>query len=274
MRQAKARDALWPRAGDVVPAKCDATRAWSDDSRDRAQRGRLAGAVGAYARHHLARLHREVDVTDHLEVAVAGGHTGDLEQRAGRARHLDGVRARKLPNAWDRGGDHRLRDCGRGLDQLRRRLAKVRGDHLLVVANDGRLAARQHLAEVEDIDVVAHAHDKAHVVVDQQHRHAESLADRVQQLREMLRLTGVEACGRLVEQHELRPHRERAAKLHAPLDACGQVSREPVPVAAQVERVQDRAGALGRGALRVVRERKPERVAQRVAASDGVDGEL
>src|SRR5439155_20026930 len=73
MRQAQAGNVLWSRAGDVVAPKRDATRARSDDARDRAQRGRLAGAVGADACHHLAGLNREIDVTDHLKVGVAGG---------------------------------------------------------------------------------------------------------------------------------------------------------------------------------------------------------
>ena len=142
-----------------------------DHPRDGAQRRRLARAVGADAGDHLAWTHGQVDVADHLEAAVARGEIRDFEQR-------------RLVLAQRRDGPHLARE-------LLRLLAEVCGDDLRVVADRGRLALGQQLAEVQHVHVIADAHDQAHVVVDEEHRNVEALSDRMQQVGEMHGLLGV-----------------------------------------------------------------------------------
>src|SRR5207253_3889630 len=145
VREAHASDRFRTRTRDVAAGELDTSRPSVNHAGDGAQGGRLARAVGAYARDHLARVHVEGDVTDHLEPAVAGGEAGDLEQRLtpGR-RHLRFGLARGGGN--DSGGlgplavvdratraddDRRLLDSlGARLRQLGAGLTQVGGDDL------------------------------------------------------------------------------------------------------------------------------------------------
>ena len=76
--------------------------------------------------------------------------------------------------------------------------------------------------------MVGDAHHDLHVVLDQQHRQALLGAKLLDELRERHRLLGVHACGRLVEEQQLRLGRERASDLEPPLVAVGEVLREVV----------------------------------------------
>ena len=53
-------------------------------SRQRAQHGGLAGAVGAEQRNHLAGRDLEIDAVQHANLAVAGFQRVDREQRFSR----------------------------------------------------------------------------------------------------------------------------------------------------------------------------------------------
>ena len=107
-------------------------------------------------------------------------------------------------------------------------------------------------------------------MVDKQHRNVEPLPHCVQHLGEMRGLLSVESSRRLVEEDQPRPHREGAGELDAPLDPGRQIAGEGPRVAVEVEHVQDRSRALSRRTLRVTRERKVERVAERVAPAQRV----
>ena len=214
MREAHARDALRRAAGDVSAAEEHATRARFDDAGDGAQRRRLARSVGSDAGHDLGGTHHEVDVSDHLECAVARGEALNSQQRsAGRQRWRAVLSVRRRDD-----GLHGTIGCCR---QLRIGLAQICSDHLSIAANLGRPALGEDLAEVEHVHVVANTHDQAHVVIDEEHRHVEPLADRVEKVGKPFGLAGVEARGGLVEQDQLGSHRERAGNLGPALNAGG-----------------------------------------------------
>ena len=82
------------------------------------------------------------------------------------------------------------------------------------------------LAVVEDGDAVADPHDDAHVVLDEEDREAELVAELRDQARHLGGLVGVHAGRRLVEEQELRLARERARDLEAPLVAVREVARQ------------------------------------------------
>ena len=111
-------------------------------------------------------------------------------------------------------------------------------------------------------------------MIDQQHRDVEALAHRAQQLGQVLGLTGVEACCRLVQQHELWTHGDGAPQLHTALDSGRQITRQPVDEGIQLEHVKDRPCTLRCRPLGVVRERQAERIAQGVAVARRIDRKL
>ncbi len=239
VREPEGGNLLWRPAGDVAPSESHASGSRFDDARDRAQRRRLARAVGADASHDLARAHGEVDVPDHLQWAVPGRELCHLQQR----RLLGG-----------RGGI----DGGSRLGSFVARLAEVSGDHLRVRADVCRPAASQQLAKVEHVDVIADTQDQAHVVVDQEHRYVEPVANSLQEFGETPRFIGVQSCRRLVEQKERRAHRQRARDLDTALDAGWKIAGFRVCVSLELEHVQDRPRPLHRRALGEHRHRIAE----------------
>src|SRR5689334_16116103 len=72
------------------------------------------------------------------------------------------------------------------------RYPQVRCDHLRVVPHLGGGTLGDLLSELQDHQPVAHAHDQAHVVLDEQHRHA-LVADGLDQRQQLLLLRRVEA---------------------------------------------------------------------------------
>ena len=75
-------------AGHVAPIEAHAAGCRGKQSRDRAQQGRLAGAIGAEQGDDFARIHVQVDAVQHVNLAVAGLERGDGEQRfSHRGRH-------------------------------------------------------------------------------------------------------------------------------------------------------------------------------------------
>src|SRR2546423_1971541 len=99
------------------------------------------------------------------------------------------------------------------------RAAEVQGGHLRVVEHVVGLAVEQYAATLHDDPVVREPEPEAHVLLYQQDRPAprdhalDAVVDHLQRLR-------VESERRLVEQHHLRLHHQRASELdHAPLPA-------------------------------------------------------
>ncbi len=84
-------------------------------------------------------------------------------------------------------------------------------------------------------------------MLDHQHRDAELLLDVLDPERHVVGLVRVETGGRLVEQHQLRLGRKRAAKLDHLAHAIGQSGHEAVAIVCEVEQVDH---ALDRLALR------------------------
>ena len=78
------------------------------------------------------------------------------------------------------------------------------------------------------MDAVRDAHHELHVVLDEQDRQLEVVAQAADQRRELPDLLVVEPAGRLVEQEQPRPGRERAGQLDALLHAVRELARRPV----------------------------------------------
>ena len=109
-----------------------------------------------------------------------------------------------------------------------------------LVGLDLRWAPGGHdLAEGQHEEPVDEVHDEVHLVLDEDHRHVELLADLGDVARHVLGLLEVHAGDRLVEEQELRVHGQGAAQLDALLDAVGQQPDRVVPVRPQVEQVHD-----------------------------------
>ena len=70
LRDAEPQPALGVEVGDVGAAEADAARRRQADAGDHLQQRRLAGAVRAEQRDHLAVVDGEVDVEQHLQLAV------------------------------------------------------------------------------------------------------------------------------------------------------------------------------------------------------------
>ena len=71
-------------ARDLAPIEPDAAGRGPVQPGQGSQQRRLAGAVGADHRHRLAGGQGETDVGQGLELAVAHGQPGDLQQRRGQ----------------------------------------------------------------------------------------------------------------------------------------------------------------------------------------------
>ena len=107
-----------------------------------------------------------------------------------------------------------------------------------------------------DHDAVVHEHHRvadlageADLVRDDDHRHpvGGQLAHRVEHVADQL---GVERRGRLVEQHQLRLHRQRPGDRHALLLAAGQRHRVGVELVAEADAVEQLASRAARASPR------------------------
>ena len=163
-----------------------------------ADRRGLAHAVAAEQRHDLAGADVEAHVEQHLRGAVAGCEFFDREH----ALHL---------------------------------LAEIGGDHLRVGAHLRRRAARQDAAVDQHRDAVRQREHRVHVVLDQHHREAALQA--AQRRDQPLGLVAAGAGHRLVEQQQLRLHRQRDRELQRALLAVRELAGRHV-------------GALGEADLR------------------------
>ena len=125
------------------------------------------------------------------------------------------------------------------------------------------------LAEVEHGDAVAHAHDEAHVVLDEQHGVA---LDRgcVRIRPPSVSLLGrVEAGGRLVEQQQLRLGRHRPGDLEPALVAVGQVAGGVVGAVARCRRTRAARIARSRPVALLAARCRGSRGARRARSSGG-----
>src|SRR5215510_6308772 len=98
--------------------------------------------------------------------------------------------------------------------------AKVGFDDALISLDRLRRAFGDLLPEVQHRDDVRDLHDHRHIVLDQQDRLAEG-PHSLDQFVDLVRLAGIHAGRRLVEQQEIRVRGERARHLQAPLLAEG-----------------------------------------------------
>ena len=125
-------------------------------------------------------------------------------------------------------------------------------------ATSSGVPRRDHPAEVEDDDAVAHAHDEVDVVLDQQHGAAGGggVPDQVAERGDVV---GAEAAGGLVEQEQARLRDERPGERDLLLLGVGQVADGAVGVTGEVERVElalrVRAGVVRRRGGRRARSR-------------------
>ena len=102
---------------------------------------------------------------------------------------------------------HRLGPARRGVAELgghlgRRRRAEIGLDDRRIALDLRRCALGDLAAELDHVDVVADVQDEAHVVIDEEDRHA-GVDDPPQSPTEFERLVGVEAGGGLVHADEL-----------------------------------------------------------------------
>ena len=201
------------------------------------ERGRLAGAVGTEQRQDLAPGDGQVDPVQHLDLAVGGVDTAELEDRRERGRLMT------LP-------PRRCRRPGSGPAPTSRFPSRVL---LGVVGRPGRrhVPGRrpgprpayppQDGAEVEDVDARAHPHDESHVVLDQSTPIPAS-ASWHQEVAQLVALGVVRPGGGLVEQEEAGPGGQGAGQLEQPGLAGGQgVGRLRRP-GAQSDQGQDCVG--------------------------------
>ena len=80
MHQACARRLARRNAGDVAPAKAHLAGIDRQQTRERAQKRGLAGAVGPEQRHNLTGRDRHIDAMQHADLAVAGLQRAHREQ--------------------------------------------------------------------------------------------------------------------------------------------------------------------------------------------------
>ena len=89
--------------------------------------------------------------------------------------------------------------------------------------------------------MVGHAHDEGHVVLDEEDRELELVADPAHELAELADLLVVQAAGRLVEQEQSRLRDERACELDPLLDPVREGRRRDLGAVAEAHDVERRA---------------------------------
>ena len=91
--------------------------------------------------------------------------------------------------------------------------------------NLGRRPFRNELAKIKHVQVLGQAHNKTHVMFDQQESDVASLADAIECSNQDLLLPGIHSGNRLVQKHQPRLGGERPPKLHELLQPVGQITR-------------------------------------------------
>ena len=113
--------------------------------------------------------------------------------------------------------------------------AEVGGDHGRVGADLFGGADGDQPAEVEDDDLVAHAHHEVHVVLDDEDRHAPVVGQPADDPGQLDALDRAQAGRRLVEQQHARMHRHRPGDRQQPPLAVRQVADLAVEVLVELE---------------------------------------
>src|SRR5437764_1053895 len=128
------------------------------------------------------------------------------------------------------------------------RSAEVGLDHRGIADDVARLARRDRASVVQDDDTVGETHDEIHVVLDDDERQPQLVAQPCDELHERPRLGGIEAARRLVEQEAARLGGQRPRELEPFLPAKRQ--RPPLDVGrlAQVEPPEEGLRSLQRPA--------------------------
>ena len=105
--------------------------------------------------------------------------------------------------------------------------------------------AGDHLAEVHDGDPLADAHDDAHLVLDEEDGELEPVPDEMDELHELDDLPRVHPRRGLVQEQQLRLAGQGAGDLHAALLAVGEVLRDLLRDAFQLEDGEELERLLG-----------------------------
>ena len=187
-------------AAQFLAIKQDGTVAGVDQARQRQQRGRLAGAIGAEQSGDLPQFQGEIDALDRFDGAVVDLQILDFKQDA----HDGLFTAGESPSSS---------------------LAQISFDDIRIGANRLRRALGDELAEIEHGDFSAKAHDETHVMLDDQHAQA-TLFELDDLIHELLLLRAVHARRRFIEQQQLGRRRQRPGDLQAALLAVGKFARQ------------------------------------------------
>ena len=150
-------------------------------------------------------------------------------------------------------------------------LPQVRFDHARIVAYVERRSLGDPLPVVEHGHPFRHVHHDLHVVLDEQDRQVEVLAQRAHEVGQRGRLLGVHPRRRLVEQKQFRLARQRAGDLHPPLIPVGQPGRDLIKGAVADAHVLEELRRLGpRLALFLARPRRANDRADETRVQPGV----
>ena len=194
---------------EVPSVEANGPGARADDPGDRVEGGRLARAVGADERDDLALLDRQRHALEGVDVAVVGVDVVDFEQR-----HRQTVGAPGSP------GFAALALAALGDAEVRRAAAPEVGlDDAWVRLDLGGVALGDLLAVVEHRDALRDAHDHPHLVLDEEDRDPQLVAQVPDEVGQLGRLRGVHARRRLVEEEQARLVGERPADLEPALVA-------------------------------------------------------
>ncbi len=154
---------------------------------------------------------------------------------------------------------------GRG-EGLPRRHAEIGGDDFGARADLVRRAVGDLAAVIEHDDAVGDVHHDAHIVLDQCDRRAELVVDVEDEAAHVLLLLDIHARHRLVEQQELRLHRQCAAELDALLQPVGQPPDRRLADRLDFEKVDDPLDLRAMRELLLLGRAEMDRLPQKIAA--------
>ncbi len=152
--------------GDLAALEADRAAPRPVQAVDRAERRRLAGAVGPDQRDDLALAHLQRDTLDRVDGAVVGVDVVHIEDQRLAVAATGGRPAR----LGSRGGLGLAAGLAHADDRLR---AQVRLDHARILLHLFRRALGDLLAVVEHGHALGDAHHHLHVVLDEEHRQPE-----------------------------------------------------------------------------------------------------
>ena len=106
----------------------------------------------------------------------------------------------------------------------------------------GRCAQRDRRAEVDDEDPIGDVHDQTHVVLDHDHRDVQLVAYVEHEAGHVLGLFEIHAGNRLVEEQQLRFHRQRTSELDPFLHPDGSIADRMLSPLLEFQEVDDVLG--------------------------------